>query len=366
MFYNKDNCIVNLSNSILKAYGLNTFHNSIPSIDKILKDNNIPSKKLCVILLDGYGSYIQESLKDVSSYILNHKEREISSVFPPTTVASTTSFLTGKFPCETGWLGWIEKLPMYKVPVRMFGSDFVDSGVTSSIKTNEFLPTTDLISLIDDYTQNYKANKLMSFLLNPLTCANFEKEADIMINKNDFTYLYYVEPDAILHDYGVNSPLIYNTVKDVNNMVESLVNKHKDTLFITIADHGHILTKYVDLEKYDDLYDILETKFNCLESRAAMLFFKKDKLELGDKLVHKYFDNENFKIFNKQEIIYNHIFGIGKNNPHFEELLGDYLIVSIKELAIADNYSHKLVSHHAGGTLKESRINVSIFNRIDK
>ncbi len=365
MFYDENNCLVNLSNSILKAYGLNTYHNSIPYVDKILKDNNIPSRKLCVILLDGYGSYIQESLKDVSSYILDNKALEVTSVFPPTTVAATTSFLTGKFPCETGWLGWVEKLPMYKVPVRMFNSDFVDSGIVSSIKSYEFLPTIDLISLIDDYTKNYKANKLMSFLLKPMNCENFEKEANIMLDKNDFTYLYYVEPDGILHDYGVNSTQIHQTIKDVNNMVESLVNKHKDTLFIVIADHGHISTKYLNLEEYADLYEILDTKFNCLESRATMLFIKKDKKELGEKLIYKYFDNENFKIFNKQEIIDNKVFGIGNNNPHFEELLGDYLIVSIKDVGIADNYSQKLISHHAGGTSKELRINVSMFNRID-
>ena len=32
-----DNSLVNLSNSILKHFGAETFHNSIPEIDKLLK-----------------------------------------------------------------------------------------------------------------------------------------------------------------------------------------------------------------------------------------------------------------------------------------------------------------------------------------
>lgn len=362
MYYSKNNCLVNLSNSILKAYGLNTYHESIPCIDKLLKDNDVPRKKLAVILLDGYGSYIQESVKDVSSYILDNKYTEITSVFPPTTVAATTAFLTGKFPCETGWLGWIQKLPMYNVPVRMFNSDFVDSGIVSPLKSYEFLPTTDLISLIDDYTLDYKANKLMSFLLKPLTSESFIKEANIMLNKNDFTYLYYVEPDGSLHDYGVNSPNIKPVIKEVNSIVKTLAEQNKDTLFIVIADHGHIYTKYLVLENYTDLYDMLEYKFNCLESRACMLYIKKDMIDKAGKLINKYFSKDDFDIYSKQEIIDNKIFGVGINNPHFEELLGDYLIVSKKDIGIADKFAEKLVSHHAGGTSFESRINVSVFN----
>ena len=365
MYYIKDNCLVNLSNSILKAYGLKNYHETIPSIDKLLKDNNVPSKKLAVILLDGYGSYIQEKFKDTSNYILNHKYMEISSVFPPTTVAATTSFLTGKFPCETGWLGWIQKLPMYNVPVRMFNSDFVDSGVVSPLKSSDFLPTQDLISLIDDYTSTYKANKLMSFLLGPnLTCDKFIKEANIMLQKNDFTYLYYTEPDSSLHEYGTNSDKIKPVVEQINYIVKSLVETNKDTLFIVIADHGHIDSKYISLEECDKLYDILETKFNCLEARSCMLFIKKDKLDVAENIISEYFSKEYFDIYNKQQIIDNKIFGIGNSNPHFEELLGDYLIVAKKEIGIADKYSERLTSTHAGGTSFESRINVAVFNSI--
>ena len=60
-------------------------------------------------------------------------------MFPPTTTSATTSLLTGKYPIETGWLGWTEKLPEYDVPCTRFLNTLTDENKTK-IKT----PTLEL------------------------------------------------------------------------------------------------------------------------------------------------------------------------------------------------------------------------------
>lgn len=101
--YDENRNLVNVSNSLLRHYGLETFHPSLRELDAILDESK--NKKICLILLDGFGKHIQELHSSSCRYILSHNKRTITSVFPPTTTSATTSLLTGKYPIETGWLG---------------------------------------------------------------------------------------------------------------------------------------------------------------------------------------------------------------------------------------------------------------------
>ena len=49
-----ENSLVNLSNSILKHFCVETFHNTIPEIDELLKGH----KKVVAVLFDGMGQNI--------------------------------------------------------------------------------------------------------------------------------------------------------------------------------------------------------------------------------------------------------------------------------------------------------------------
>ena len=55
---NYDDCITNLSNSILAYFDCKIYNKTLPDIDEILKVNN--SKNVVVLLLDGMGINILE------------------------------------------------------------------------------------------------------------------------------------------------------------------------------------------------------------------------------------------------------------------------------------------------------------------
>ena len=113
--YNK-NSLVNLSNSILKHFEAESFHESIPEIDNLLKGH----KKVVAVLFDGMGQNIVRKHLKENSFIRSNYVTTINSTFPPTTAAATTAFLTGKYPIETGWLAWTEYFKDYDRNIILF------------------------------------------------------------------------------------------------------------------------------------------------------------------------------------------------------------------------------------------------------
>lgn len=102
------NCLVNLANSILKKYGATTTVNTLPLADEYL---NRSYKNVVVLLLDAMGVSILEKHLAEDGFFRSHLVGEYNSVYPPTTVAATTSLLSGLYPNEHGWLGWDMYIP---------------------------------------------------------------------------------------------------------------------------------------------------------------------------------------------------------------------------------------------------------------
>lgn len=101
---NYNECITNLACSIRKYFGLEYTHNTLKNIDEILEKSN--TQNVVMILCDGMGSNILDKALDSDSFLIKHRIKPITTVFPATTVAATTSILTGLNPVETGMLGW--------------------------------------------------------------------------------------------------------------------------------------------------------------------------------------------------------------------------------------------------------------------
>ena len=101
---NYNECLTNLACSIRKYFELDYKHNTIDYVDKILNENK--PKNVVTILCDGMGSNIMNRILSKDSFLLKHRIKSITTVFPATTVAATTSMMTGLNPVETAMLGW--------------------------------------------------------------------------------------------------------------------------------------------------------------------------------------------------------------------------------------------------------------------
>ena len=101
---NYHECLTNLACSIRKYFELSYQHNTLDYIDKVLEEYQ--PKNVVTILCDGMGSIIMDRMLDKDAFLIKNRLKPITTVFPATTVAATTSMMTGLNPCETGMLGW--------------------------------------------------------------------------------------------------------------------------------------------------------------------------------------------------------------------------------------------------------------------
>lgn len=356
--YNPKENLVNVANSVLKHYGAKTFHPSYKPLDNVLEGNK--GRKVCILLLDGFGTSIQNIFRRSCPFIYSHRFFKITSVFPPTTVAATTSLLTGLYPKETGWLGWEERFPDEEKAVVTFHSEYSDGGGKMARTSEERLPTKKIIELIKE--KGYKAGACMGFdVCENLNPDPFFAKADQTIKNNDFTYAYWMNPDADLHEYGVHAREIKKCVKDLDRLTKKLCDDNKDCLFIILADHGHIDNELVDINDYPDFVDLLSYKWITIEGRAASFYVEKNNREAFRKKAGEYF-GKDFYLLTKKQVISKNVFGLGKACEQFEGLLGDFLLIAKSNKTLWIKGKAVLKSNHAGATPNERYINIAIGN----
>ena len=363
---NKDNTLTNLGNSILKRFDCPTIHSSMKDIDEILSHNK--DKKVCLILLDGFGKNIIEMYKDYCPFIYNHIFKTINSVFPPTTVAATTSLLTCKYPIETGYIGWSQYFPEHNQFIDVFPSvDSLDKTKVNPPVTEKILKISNLIEIINGFNK-YKAKQIMGF--NYLDeSKNYDldklfKAANEALNDNDFVYLYSCEPDHLMHSEGTYSSNLPGLISKLNLLVKNITSKNNDTIFILIADHGMVDIDNIFIDEYPLFYNSLKEKNFFIEGRFAGFFVENEANFV--EAYNKYYKND-FIMFSKKEILEKNIFGYSDNiNQNALNTLGDYFLVSTGRYSFNNPNSRNhqlLVGNHAGGTIEEREIYLSIYNK---
>ena len=346
------NCLTNITNSLFKYYGLETYHETNKELDKILTKKKY--KNIVYMLYDGMGSNLLKRNLSEKDFLNKNKVATIHAIFPPTTTASTTSVLSGKNPNEHGWLGWDLYFKNIDKTVTMFLNTLKDTDICISEKSisEEIYPYKTIVEKLSEKTNSY--------ILYPFGENHYEdlddmhkRIIDICNNKeSNFIYAYTDEPDHTIHEMGTDDIETINLFKLMNDKTEKLCSKLKDTLVILIADHGHINCEPITLSEYEDIFNLLR-QTTSIESRACAFFIKSGEEKHFEELFHKYF-GEDFILFTKKEVIEKHLFGSGKNNEHFEEVIGDYLAIATSNKFFRyDENSINLKSMHAGITEDE-------------
>ena len=365
-----DNSLVNLSNSILKHFGVKTFHDSIPIIDEQLKGY----KKVVAVLFDGMGQNIVRMHLKENSFIRTHYVTTINSTYPPTTAAATTAFLTGKYPIETGWLGWDVYFKDYDRNIILFRS--IDYNTDELlIKPGEqqisdkYFPTTKLFELIEKGNPKVKATGIFRYPINPNGPKSLlrtgAKQLTTFLEENDecFAYFYWDSPDREMHEHGIDNWRVKYQVRKAQRFLKKVVKHSKDTAFILLADHGHVNFKLLDICENEDIYSLMAKPLS-MEKRTTSFFIKEGKKKEFEELFHKYY-GDCFELLSKEEALKIHLFGEGTPAPGAIDTLGDYISIAKKEYGIYASkemaHTENFKGHHAGGTDAERLIDISIF-----
>lgn len=78
-------------------------------------------------------------------------------------------------------------------------------------------------------------------------------------------------------------------------------------------------------------------------------------------MFNSHFSND-FDLYSKEEVINSHLFGDGKENSVFRDILGDYLAIAKTDKTLLYGGSKILKSQHAGYTDDEIYIPLIVIN----
>ena len=362
---NYSDCITNLANSIMKYFDLETYHNGIKEVDKILEEKK--PNNVIVILYDGMGKKILERALSNTDFLIKNMIKGFSSVAPSTTTAATTSMLSGMNPAEHGWLGWDLYFKDIDKVVTMFLNTIKDTNIKVAEENiaEKYFNYKGIVEKINE-NGKYYSKKIMPFGAEKYKDINDMMEKIITEIKSNgskkYIYAYCEEPDLIMHKEGSNSHVAINKIKEINEKTEKLCNELRDALVIVIADHGHKNSKGILLSDYNDFYDLLASDI-WIEGRFCSFKVKKGLEEKFKELFKKYFEKD-FILKTRNEIINERILGDGIENEYLIDSIGDFvaLAVSDKYFRYGDN-STNFKSMHAGFTEDEMIIPLIIIEK---
>lgn len=362
---NYKECLTNLACSIRKYFGLEYKHETIEYIDKILEEKN--PKNVVTILCDGMGSNIMDRTLEKDAFLIKNRIKKITTVFPATTVAATTSITTGLNPVETGMLGW-----------DMYYKD-IDKTITTFLNSAKEDEEHKVLPEAREYNKKHMITKSImeeinekgidtGYILFPFGTDPYN-DIDDMYNKIEslcnnpgkkYIYAYDTEPDHTMHELGCDTDEVKEIIKNINKKVEELSHKLKDTIIFVVADHGHKNVENIMLKDYPDIVECLERN-TSLEPRAVNFFIKDNKKEEFPEIFNKHF-KDDFDLYTKEDVINSKLFGTGAENEVFRDILGDYLAIAKTNKTLLYTGSEILKSQHAGYTDDEVLVPLIIIN----
>ena len=347
---NYQECITNLACSIEKYFDLTPKHNTLSYVDKLLEEKK--PENVVVILLDGLGSRILDRSLDENAFLRKHKVKEITSVFPATTTAATSSMQTGLNPVEHGYLGW----NIYMEPIDKVITIYMNTEKGKEVPDQDFLNIKDQYYKLHTIPERIEEEKKgRGIELFPFQKDIYQGLDDMLEKIKNYTkepgkkyiYAYNTEPDSTMHRLGPDSKEAQALIQERNDKIEALSKELDNTILFVIADHGHKKINNVYLEDYEDLFSLLKTT-TSLEQRAVSFHVKDGKQDKFKKLFNQYF-GQDFTLYTKEEVIESKLFGDGEEHPLFRSSLGDFIaIAEDSDKSLVAPYDDVLYSQHAG------------------
>ena len=359
------NSIMNVSNTFLHHYGIKTRYNGIDSLERNLESN---PDHIIYILLDGLGSNVVKKHLDKSEALHKYMVQEVTSVFPPTTVAATNSVLSGQPPISTGYLGWVQYFEQVDANVTVFiNNDFYNKDKFFDYTVRDrYLSYPSILDQINEHNEDVNASSIFPKKIGG-TSTSFKDAIDqalLKVHNQDktFTYVYWIQPDLIEHIYGIDSKETIDIVKDLNKDFESLLDNIPDnTMVVAIADHGLTDVEEVFLMRHKKLMSYLY-RLPSIEPRATNFFVKTEHLNDFYDEFNRIYGND-FMLLTKEEFLDEKLLGVGPKHNLIDMFLGDYIAIAKSNILFNLNGSKTYKAHHAGLLEDEMMVPLVIYKK---
>ncbi len=348
-----------VSGSLRKHCGLPVYHGTDVTVDLWLQSERID--KVVVLLVDAMGtSVMQKHLKE-DAFLRKHMVKSISSVFPPTTTASTTSIRTGKTPSETGWLGWNQYFKEVDDNIILFFNSGQYTHTSYPDTVSKALPVVftedELEESGDSIWPGWSAHNL---------CQTFEEMwkriISISLHENrKYVYAYWDQFDTWMHRNGPSDNSTGEKLQEINAVCEKYAPQIPEgTGVIIIADHSQIDVEKHNLEDHPEIVECF-SHLPGLEPRTVAFHIRQDRLEVFPSLFEKAYRND-FDLYTRQQILDLKLFG-ENSCERMHEFIGDYLAVAKGNISLLYGAEDKTVKgDHAGGRKEEAMVPLILYS----
>ena len=372
--------IVDLSKVLSYKNGVNISLNEEQSkLEKSIKCK----KHTLFILLDGFGYYKLNSLKD-ESILKSNLKLKLKTVNPTSTACVLTSFMSASYPTEHGIFGWWDYNKEYNLnyyPLlfaeRRTGVSLNEKGInTEDIYKfdtifDKFKTQVNIYEDINIINSTYskviagkKANRYGYYSI---------KEAFSLISKHlkgkkesSFNYLYIDGLDEKSHIYGTESKEAMQIIEAVENGIKTLKNEIEDVSIILTADHGQVdMASMLYLNQNTNYLNYFYA-MPSIDTRMISFFVKeKYREEFEEKFLAEF--KKDVILLKKEEVEKMKLFGKNNLSKIAYDSLGEYIAVIVNDkfmicdrVTLDDKMDTK--GNHSGLTIKETLIPLVVIN----
>ena len=358
--------LADLSQSIFASLGLSVVENRL-----VLA----PSRRSCLLLIDGMGSNSLESYRSQFPIFAAVKSAsQLTSHFPSTTVTNLTSLGTGELPGVHGMLGYTVRVPNSGTPGRLLNAlkwdDRVDPLSWQKVPTLFERGMQHGITVTNIAEKRYAGSAFTQAALRgaKYVGANRSEEmviaaAEALAEPNSFTYLYINALDHAGHNDGVGSEKWMLALGQVAELITSLITRlpRNTDLYVT-ADHGMInVGEKIILGRDNTLMDNITLVGG--EPRARHMYVAEGSAAETIAQWREYF-GERATIYSREELVAHQTFGAVVSQDSLERM-GDFMAIAHGEMILIDpervSQESSMVGHHGGVTELESVIPLLTF-----
>jgi predicted AlkP superfamily pyrophosphatase or phosphodiesterase len=369
----RDSSIVNLMSSLLHAFEGTSDYAPLALLPaSSLSD----TRNVILMVFDGFG--YEFLLKQESGSIFHKNLRgKMTSVFPSTTAAGVTTFLTGLAPQQhavTGWFMHLKELGGVATTLRFrprccdasLRRDGVRPDILYGNYANSFrqirrhtyslqhkeLSDTDYTTSMNPFSEKIPFTSFYGCL----------RQIQTIITSHDerkFILAYWDGIDARSHDCGTESLEVirhyYELAEGIASLVKALVDT--DTTLIITADHGLIDTepsKTIQVKHHPGLRETLILPL-CGEPRVAYCYVRPSKIEQFEEYVEQHFTGMG-ELYRSEKLIHKGWFGLFEPDLRLSERIGDYVLIMRENYVIRDFLLGEEENFHKadhGGVSKE-------------
>lgn len=369
----KDGSIVNLMSSIKKAFGGKSLYQPLKLNGFDI--GKLSNKSVILIIIDGLGyEYLKKYGK--KSFLYENLKGKITSVFPATTAAAITSFMTGVAPQQHGLTGWfmylkeigtilailpfITRAGKFSLGKKIKYKDiYVQKSFFEGLKANSFFLTHKDHSDSAYSLLVSKGAKRLAFS----NSNDFFKQIENTMKKDgrkNFMMAYWAKLDSIGHRQGTDNRKTLKHFLWLDKKIAALAKSLKDsgTAIIITADHGVVNTKedhkIIKLENHPKLTETLALPLSG-EPRAVYCYVKPQKINQFENYVKIKLKNA-CELYKSEELIRENYFGLHKANEKLKDRVGDYILIMkdnfiMKDLVLGED--RKIFIGNHGGVSKE-------------